>query len=136
MICPLIFLTNNQRRDHSRRSSFNRKQDNQKNGATETTGPLPTISGRGITSYELSNHLGNVLTILDNVKYAWDIDNDDLFDQYVLRPKGSADYYPLGLEMAGFISNAEIHRFGFNGKEKDPSMSETLTYYDYLFRHL
>lgn len=45
----------------------------------------------------------------------------------------ATDYYPFGLEMRDRTLSAENHRFGFNGKEKDPSMG-SLTHYDYGFR--
>ncbi len=58
---------------------------------------------------------------------------DGFADYYDAVRLTAADYFPFGLEMEGRTISADNHRFGFNGKEKDPSIS-SLTHYDYGFR--
>ena len=77
----------------------------------------------GYKAYELSNHLGNVLTTIS--------------DNYTITPPSgvgglvrvlsSQDYYPFGMVMTerSFVEKVDRkYRFGFNGKEEDFDMSE------------
>jgi RHS repeat-associated protein len=57
----------------------------------------------GAKSYELSNHLGNVMAVIS--------DRGEL--------QSAQDFYPFGMSMPG-RSTLEKHRYGFNGKETDP----------------
>jgi RHS repeat-associated protein len=57
----------------------------------------------GAKSYELSNHLGNVMAVIS--------------DRGVLL--SAQDYYPFGMTMPGRNTEAK-YRYGFNGKETDP----------------
>ena len=63
----------------------------------------PTTDGQGLRSYELTNHLGNVLATIND--------------------KGNVvsaqDYTPFGMSLIGRTTNTEGYRFGFNGKEYD-----------------
>jgi len=66
----------------------------------------------GYKNYELSNHLGNVLSVItDNIG----MKPDSVWATVV----SATDYYPFGLEMKGRTYNNEKYRYGFNGKEKD-----------------
>jgi RHS repeat-associated protein len=56
----------------------------------------------GAKSYELSNHLGNVLAVIS--------DRGEL--------QSAQDYFPFGMAMPGRSTGA--YRYGFNGKETDP----------------
>ncbi len=56
----------------------------------------------GAKSYELSNHLGNVLAVVS--------DRGEL--------QSAQDYFPFGMAMPGRSTGA--YRYGFNGKETDP----------------
>ncbi|ANE51374.1 RHS repeat-associated core domain-containing protein [Flavisolibacter tropicus] len=62
-------------------------------------------------SYELTNHLGNVLAVVSEHKVTTASGNEaDVLSQQ--------DYYPFGMEMPeGKWGNS--YRYGFNGKEKD-----------------
>jgi hypothetical protein len=64
----------------------------------------------GAKSYELSNHLGNVMAVIS--------------DRGVLL--SAQDYFPFGMAMPG-RSTAEKHRYGFNGKETDPETAEMIS---------
>jgi RHS repeat-associated protein len=81
----------------------------------------------GLKRYELSNHLGNVLAVVsDRIRMR----TDSTWTQVLSR----TDYYPFGLEMTGRTESA-TYRYGFNGKEKDPSGQwSNQTHYDYGFR--
>jgi RHS repeat-associated protein len=81
----------------------------------------------GERSLEMSNHLGNVLTVvLDNV----------FFTSAVTTTKVVSvnDYYPFGLDMDGRKFSEESYRYGFNGKEKDSGEEFGDNVYDYGFR--
>jgi len=81
----------------------------------------------GHKQYELSNHLGNVLAVVsDRIR----MKTDSTWTQVISR----TDYYPFGLEMTGRTESA-TYRYGFNGKEKDPSGQwSNQSHYDYGFR--
>ena len=72
---------------------------------------------RGYKTYELSNHLGNVLaTVSDRLVSGTCTDSIvDFYDADILT---ISDYYPFGMTMEGRTQYAEKYRFGFNGMEK------------------
>ena len=94
-------------------------------------GTTQRISGK--RSYELSNHLGNVLAaISDNKLLAYQGNALPLYKAELL---SFSDYYPFGWEMPERSGSSELYRYGFNGKEKDESGEfGNLTHYDYGFR--
>jgi len=71
----------------------------------------------GRRSYELSNHLGNVLAVISDKKILL----DSIFQADIV---SANDYYPFGMtiESRSFVS--EKYRFGFNGKENDKDFGE------------
>jgi RHS repeat-associated protein len=94
-------------------------------------------STRQHKSYELSNHLGNVLTNLSDKKLGVDLNADERANFYGADVLSYADYYPFGLEMPQRTFDpgpglADL-RHGFNGKEKD-AWGDSPTNYDYGFR--
>ncbi|RAI99480.1 RHS repeat-associated protein [Chitinophaga skermanii] len=80
----------------------------------------------GTKSYELSNHLGNVLTIISDKK-------NGVVDDYRAEVKSAQDYYPFGMEMPG-RSVANDYRYGFNAKEIDIEIKGDGNQYNYGFR--
>ncbi len=83
--------------------------------ATVTPGIMNRFSGN--RSYELSNHLGNVLAaVSDNKLLAYQGNTLPLYKAEVLSYN---DYYPFGLEMQERTASVEGYRYGFNGKEND-----------------
>jgi RHS repeat-associated protein len=81
----------------------------------------------GRKNFELSNHLGNVLTVItDNVTMS---PTEGVSATIV----SATDYYPFGLEMQGRTYSDTTYRYGFNGKEKDAAFASTNNY-DYGFR--
>lgn len=72
----------------------------------------------GNKRYEISNHLGNVITVFSDRKIAHD-DGNHTIDSYKTHLVSSQDYTPFGAIMDGRGFNLDKYRFGFNGKEKD-----------------
>lgn len=86
----------------------------------------------GLKSYELSNHLGNVLAVVSDRKLAVDdgVYNasgvktsstpDGICDYFYPDVLSATDYYAFGSPMPGRQFNNGSYRYGFNGKENDP----------------
>jgi hypothetical protein len=75
-------------------------------------------STRGEKSYELSNHLGNVLAVID--------DRGQVLS--------ASDYYAFGMELPGRVFNSSSYRYGMNTQEKDSEIAEgimTATFWEY-----
>jgi len=71
-------------------------------------------------SYELTDHLGNVMVTLSDYSLL----------------KSYQDYYPFGMQMPGRIFSSENYRYGFNGQEKVDEISgqgnhTTATFWEY-----
>ena len=79
----------------------------------------------GNKTYELSNHLGNVLATISDKKIALDNNNNKIVDGYVADMASSNDYYPFGSPMPGRQFNNGSYRYGFNGKENDNEVKGT-----------
>ncbi|MHA4845778.1 RHS repeat-associated core domain-containing protein [Flavitalea antarctica] len=79
---------------------------------------------RGERNYELSNHLGNVLTTLSDKKFGVpSAGNSSLIDYYTADVTNATSYYPFGSIMPGRTwSNGGKYRYGFNGKENDDNV--------------
>jgi RHS repeat-associated protein len=93
-----------------------------------------TYVQRGWKAYELSNHLGNVLSVISDRKEAGHC-NDTLVAFYYPDIIQNNDYYPFGSPMEGRGQQSKTYRFGFNGKEKDQEgMGGGSSTYDYGFR--
>ncbi|MBN9295451.1 MAG: hypothetical protein J0I41_00500 [Filimonas sp.] len=83
----------------------------------------------GKKSYELTNHLGNVLAVINDVK-AYD---GTRYDATVIN---ASDYAPFGMQMIGRNFNTGVYRYGFNGQEmsneiKDVGNSYTAQFWEY-----
>jgi len=79
----------------------------------------------GNKKYELSNHLGNVLSVISDNKIGIDnVGNDliaDIYEPYVV---SESDYYPFGMQMASRSFQNEEYSFGFNGMDKDKDLGD------------
>ena len=89
---------------------------------------------RGRKVYELSNHLGNVVTTVSDRRIALDADQNGIVDYYTADIVSQQDYYPFGMLMQGRSFSSSGYRYGFNGKEQDAEISGTGNQYDYGFR--
>ena len=73
----------------------------------------------GWKRYELSNHLGNVLTVINDRQVGG-----------LPTILSANDYFPFGMAMPNRAFSSPLYRYGFNGKEKDSNFGE-LTHYDF-----
>src|SRR5690554_5714778 len=62
--------------------------------------PLPSYGILGNRHYELSNHLGNVLTVISDIKYPLSSDNTTI-DNYEVGISNVFDYSPFGAPLDG-----------------------------------
>ncbi|MBQ4819864.1 RHS repeat-associated core domain-containing protein [Aquimarina sp. MMG016] len=81
----------------------------------------------GDKRFELSNHLGNVLSVTTDRKLAV----GNVFTPDVVAYN---DYYPFGMLLPNRQGNSAEYRYGFNGKEKDDDWKGEGVQYDYGFR--
>jgi RHS repeat-associated protein len=71
----------------------------------------------GKRQYELSNHLGNVLTVISDRRTYTISGTTKIYDAVVL---SASDYYPFGMGIdARTFSSTTTYRYSFNGKEDD-----------------
>lgn len=75
-----------------------------------------TIS-RGAKRYELTNHLGNVLTVVSDKKIP--VCTGEIVSFFLADVVSATDYSPFGAPLPGRTWQASEYRFAFNGKEKD-----------------
>jgi len=73
--------------------------------------------------YELSNHPGNVLTTVSDIKLTADGDADGVVDSYAAVITSAQDYYPFGSLEPDRTFSSDNYRFGFNGQEMDNEIS-------------
>ena len=93
------------------------------------------IRDRGQRGYEVSNHLGNVLSVVSDYKVGVDDNSNWEAEYYLSKVKSAQDYYAFGMTQPGRSFVSEDYRYGFNGKEKDEDGElGLLTHYDYGFR--
>jgi RHS repeat-associated protein len=75
----------------------------------------------GSRTYELTNHLGNVLSTISDKKIG--NDSSSVVNYYIAEVLSQNDYYPFGMLMPGrqYIPSpgSGLYRYGFNGKEND-----------------
>ena len=87
----------------------------------------------GNKKYELSNHLGNILSVISDNKIGIDSDTDLVADYYEPYIVSESDYYPFGMAMKERSFSNEEYRFGFGGHENSSIASNT---YDTEYRVL
>jgi RHS repeat-associated protein len=103
-----------------------------------STPPDPGVSNytkvahtTGLRHYELTDHLGNVLTTISDRKKRL-AGTTPAFEAVI---ETAQDYYPFGSLMPGRKYNAGEYRFGFNGQEKDDEIAGvTGSHYTTQFR--
>ncbi len=79
-----------------------------------------TIS-RGAKRYELTNHLGNVLTVVSDKKIP--VCTGEIVSFFLADVVSATDYSPFGAPLQGRTWQASEYRFSFNGQEKDDEVS-------------
>jgi RHS repeat-associated protein len=86
----------------------------------------------GYKQYELTNHLGNVLSTISDQKTPVNDDSDPEPDYFTAIVKSQQDYYPFGMMMpARTYSLGGDYRYGFNGMEKDDEVKGRGNSYDF-----
>jgi len=88
----------------------------------------------GNKSYELTDHLGNVLETVSDRKLPNGTVNNAVsyFSADIIT---SSDYYPFGqIEPSRNSTYSTAYRFGYNSKEQDPEMKGSDNSYDFDFR--
>ena len=86
--------------------------------ATTYTATSEASRELGHKHYEISNHLGNVLSVISDQKRL--VVEDSLVVSCASVVLTATDYYPFGVGLYG-RSWSEGYRYGFNGKERDNS---------------
>jgi RHS repeat-associated protein len=74
----------------------------------------------GSKSFELANHLGNVLVTVSD-KPVYNVSSGTIYFQP--ETTSISDYYPFGAPINGRGYASEIYRFGYNTQEKDDEIS-------------
>jgi RHS repeat-associated protein len=96
---------------------------------------IRSIFTRGEKVFEISNHLGNVLTTVSDRKVAFDQNIDGTIDFFRADVVSAQDYYAFGMIMPGRkISAGSSYRYGFNGKEEDDDVKGDGNQQDYGMR--
>jgi len=71
----------------------------------------------GQKQYELSNHLGNVLSVINDIKLP--VNSAGAVEIYTAVVVSAQDYSPFGVVLKGRSWSTEEYRYGFGGHEKD-----------------
>jgi RHS repeat-associated protein len=69
--------------------------------------------------YELSNHLGNVLTVISDMKVPVGNEATGVLEYYNPHIISVTDYSPFGVALSARTWSEQEYRFGFNGKDKE-----------------
>ncbi|UUC47428.1 thrombospondin type 3 repeat-containing protein [Flavobacterium cerinum] len=93
--------------------------------------PITAYRFIGDKYYELSNHLGNVLSVVTDRKLLGRYGRGVLLIPDVIAYN---DYYPFGMLVPNRHESTEDYRYGFNGKEDDDELKGEGNSYDYGFR--
>jgi RHS repeat-associated protein len=73
----------------------------------------------GLKQYELSNHLGNVLSVINDIKLPVVAEDGTTIISYSAVVISATDYSAFGFALYGRTWSSKSYRYGFNGKEKD-----------------
>ncbi len=76
----------------------------------------------GEKRYELTNHLGNVLTVISDMKI---YDDNKVSGLNLADIRSAQEYYVFGMPITDRQYNSDQYRFGFNGKENDNEVKGT-----------
>jgi RHS repeat-associated protein len=101
--------------------------------ATHTENSSNTVLGE--TFYELSNQLGNVLTVINDIKIPLSDDNQTVsgYDAGIV---SISDYSPFGVQLDGRTVSASSYRYGYQNSEKDDEVKGSGNSYSTYFRQL
>jgi RHS repeat-associated protein len=89
------------------------------------------VGVRGLRRYEISNHLGNVLTTISD-RRSMVVNGSGVIQYYEAEITSATDFYPFGMTMQGrSFSVAGKYRYGFNGQEQESELGD---YYSFDYR--
>jgi RHS repeat-associated protein len=94
-----------------------------------------TTFTRGKKFFEVSNHLGTIMTILNDRRTP--LTSGGVVTGYSAVMQFAADYTPFGMEMLGRAygsSSSPTYRYKFNGKERIYEINGRYNHYDYGMR--
>ena len=90
---------------------------------------------RGYKFYEISNHLGNVVTTISDKKLGVvDPSNSTRYAYYNPEIVMANDYYAFGMQRKHYDAGIYYYRYGFNGKENDRDVKGEGNQQDYGMR--
>lgn len=97
------------------------------------SGPVVTHS-LGLKQFELSNHLGNVITTVSDKKLPHTINGGYNFDYYQPEILNATDYYAFGMPMGGREFGGGDYNYGFNGQIKIDEVNGSENSIEFKFR--
>ena len=103
------------------------------NPSSETTN---MVVNQGFKYYEMTNHLGNVLTVIHDIKIPLNNGSGPAVSSYRVGIRNSTDYSPFGVELDGRTVSLDGYRFGYQGSEKDNEFKGDGNSYTTEFRQL
>jgi RHS repeat-associated protein len=100
--------------------------------APAVASPFPHALGNKY--FEVSNHLGNVISVFTDKKIPRDDNSNGIIDYFQPEVLACNDYTAFGAPMSERSFSSNKYRYGFNGKEKDDEVQGGGNSYDYGFR--
>jgi RHS repeat-associated protein len=97
---------------------------------TPPSSSIPYIAGKRY--YELSNHLGNVLAVINDIKYP--VEDNGYVDYFEAHLVSISDYSPFGVQLDERTVSSSEYRYGFQGQEKDDEIKGEGNSVNYTFR--
>lgn len=91
----------------------------------------------GMKTYELSNHLGNVLSVISDKPIPNVLTNSGTVSHYLAEIRSSMDYSPFGVTLEGrefSLVGSEDYRYGFQGQEMDDEVKGEGKSVNYKYR--
>jgi RHS repeat-associated protein len=89
----------------------------------------------GKRQYELSNHLGNVLTVITDKKQAVEsTTTTGTVDYFVVEILSASDYSPFGVLLQNREFTSAKYRYGFQGQERDDEIKGSGNSINFEFR--
>ncbi|EZH71527.1 hypothetical protein ATO12_06890 [Aquimarina atlantica] len=98
---------------------------------TDTPATITFSNTVGDKRYELSNHLGNIMSVVSDRKNAVTTGNLTTFTPDVLT---FSDYYPFGMLLPNRHGNSGDYRYGFQGQEMDNEVKGEGNSVNYKYR--
>ena len=92
-----------------------------------------TLTELGKKTYSMSNHLGNVLTVVSDIKIPLSTDGITV-DSYRVGIRNISDYSPFGVLLAERTVEGAFYRNGFQGQERDDEVKGEGNSVNYKYR--